>query len=296
MSPAAPWPLRFTVGARTLWSVRRRLVRLSLSLDEAVAGSAPALAPLDDGDDGYLVTSLPTAQLDALVARRPELIPLVRQRYARRYAALAGGRDAYLAGFSAKSRSTLRRKTKRLAERSGGALDIRMYRTAAEITQFHDLALGLSRRTYQARLLGNGLPEGDAASAEMRALAAADRVRGWLLFVDGAPAAYLYTPADGDTLIYAHLGYDPALADLSPGTVLQFAAMQAVAAEGRFARFDFTEGDGQHKRLFATAAVDCADLLLLRPTLANRALIAALRGFDRTVALAKTIRKNTRSR
>jgi hypothetical protein len=33
--------------------------------------------------------------------------------------------------------------------------------------------------------------------------------------------------------------------------------------------------------------VECCDLLLLRPTLANRLAIAALAGFDGTMALAK---------
>lgn len=291
MSAARSQPLRFTVGARTLWSVRRRLVRISFSLDAVVAGRGPDLPVLATGDDGYLINSLPVTQLDEVIAHQRDLLAFVRQRYARRYADLTAGLDAYLAGFSAKSRSTLKRKTKRLAERSGGVLDIRSYRTAEEMAEFHALAVGLSRKTYQARLLANGLPEGESALAEMRNLAVADRARAWLLFVDGEPAAYLYTPADGDTLVYAHLGYDPALADLSPGTVLQFAAMQAIIAEGRFSRFDFTEGDGQHKRQFATAAVECVDLLLLRPTVANRALILALKGFDGAVEVAKRFRK-----
>ena len=63
--------------------------------------------------------------------------------------------------------------------------------------------------------------------------------------------------------------------------------MQDLFGEGRFAAFDFTEGEGQHKRQFATGGVACVDLLLLRPTVANRAVMAALGGFDGAVALAK---------
>ena len=40
------------------------------------------------------------------------------------------------------------------------------------------------------------------------------------MFVDGRPASCLYAPAEGGTLVYAHLGYDPDHAALSPGTVL----------------------------------------------------------------------------
>ena len=62
---------------------------------------------------------------------------------------------------------------------------------------------------------------------------------------------------------------------------------QQLMAERRFRWFDFTEGDGQHKRLWATAAIDCADLLLLRPTAANLFAGHALGGFDKSVALVK---------
>jgi CelD/BcsL family acetyltransferase involved in cellulose biosynthesis len=69
--------------------------------------------------------------------------------------------------------------------------------------------------------------------------------------------------------------------------VLQVEALRDLFADAACRRFDFTEGDGQHKRQFATGGVDCCDLLLLRPTLANRLVLAALAGFDGTMALAK---------
>ena len=122
--------------------------------------------------------------------------------------------------------------------------------------------------------------------ARLQMLAAADGVRGWLLLIGGEPAAYLCCTAQGSALRYDYVGHDPALNDLSPGTVLQAAAMEALFAD-RFARFDFTEGEGQHKRLFSTGGVDCVDVLLLRPTLANRMTLAALTGFDGAMARAK---------
>jgi CelD/BcsL family acetyltransferase involved in cellulose biosynthesis len=58
-------------------------------------------------------------------------------------------------------------------------------------------------------------------------------------------------------------------------------------AESGLKRFDFTEGDGQHKRQFATGGVECCDLLLLRASAANRLAIGALAAFDGSMALAK---------
>jgi CelD/BcsL family acetyltransferase involved in cellulose biosynthesis len=278
-------PLR--VGARTLGRVRRRLVRVSLTLEDVRRGRIPDLPALPAEADGFLIASLPAQGLDALRAGRPALRPFVRQRYCRHYASLEGSFDDYLAGFSAKSRSTLRRKARRLAERSGGALDLRAYRTPAEMDEYFGHARAVSSRSYQERLLDAGLPDGAEALAAMRQLASRDQARGWILFVSGKPVSYLYTPAEGATLIYAHLGYDPDFAEFSPGTVLQFEAMRQLFEEGRFRLFDFTEGEGQHKRLFGTGSIECADLLLLKPTPGNILAGHALNGFDRAVELAR---------
>ena len=279
-------PLR--IGARTLWTLRRRLVRRRVTLSEALALRTPPLSPLAREEDGYLVTALPAALAERLAARTG-LKAFVRQRYRRHYARLDLGFEAYLAGFSAKSRSTLRRKANRLAARCGGTLDLRTYRSLEEMERFYAEARALSARTYQERRLDAGLPDGPVALETMRALARRDQARGWLLFIDSRPASYLYAPAEGDTLIYAHLGYDPEHAEYSPGTVLQLVAMQQLMAEKRFAWFDFTEGEGQHKRQFATGDMDCVDLLLVRPTFANLVAGYALTGFDTVVAAAKAV-------
>lgn len=289
MTAALPLPIKFGIGARTLFTVRRRLRRVPLSLAEALTGEVTMLPPLLPGDDGWLITSLPDDAAAPLLAEGDRIV-LVRQRYARRYADLGLGIDGYLASFSSKSRSTLLRKVRKFTELSGGALDLRRYRTPDEIAEFHGIARRLSALTYQEKLLDAGLPE-DAAA--MCRLAAEDRARGWILFLAGAPVSYLYAPAEGDTLIYAYLGYDPAQAQHSPGSVLQIEAMRDVIAEGRFRRFDFTEGDGQHKRLFATGSVDCMDLLILRPSLPNRATVLALKAFDGAVAAAKQLVGNS---
>lgn len=287
MSAAIAYPLRFQIGARTLLTARRRLSRIALSLDEALFGAPPELPPLERGAHGYVINSLPEALVGGVAAGASGLRPFVRQRYTRRFADLGGGFDAYLAGFSAKSRATLLRKARRFGQRSGGAIDIRACRTPAEFEDFFVHARAISRKSYQERLLDAGLPE-DGRPA-MLALAARDEARGFLLFLDGAPVSYLYLPARGETLVYAYLGYDPASAELSPGAVLQLEAMRLLMAEGRFGRLDFTEGEGQHKRLFATGGVDCVDLLLLRPSIGNLGCVAALDGFDRMVAAGRAL-------
>jgi CelD/BcsL family acetyltransferase involved in cellulose biosynthesis len=287
MTAASPYKLRFQIGARTLLTARRRLIRVALTLEDVLSGRVPALPPPAAAAHGYVINSLPEALLPAVVLRTEGLRPFVRQRYTRYHADLTLGFDAYLARFSARSRATLLRKLRRFAARSGGTVDIRAYRTAEEYEAFFARARVVSRKSYQERLLDAGLPVRD--KEDMLARAARDGLRAFLLFLDGEPVSYLQLAAEGDTLIYAYLGFDPALAHLSPGTVLQLEAVRLLMEEGRFRRLDFTEGEGQHKRLFATGGVRCIDLLLLRPSLANLACATALDVFDRCVAGAKAL-------
>jgi CelD/BcsL family acetyltransferase involved in cellulose biosynthesis len=274
-------PLRFRIGARTLWSVKRRLHPVIGSLADALVGRMPVLPPLGQAD-GWSVTSLPVALAPALISSVPGVVVHERQRYTRYYVDLTMGAEAWWAGLGGATRSGLKRKA-----RKAGEVAVHRYRTPDELAAFHGIARAIAAKTYQERLLGAGLPEDPAFVAEMLAAAAADQVRAWTLDVGGVPAAYLYCPVVGEDVIYDYVGHDPAFNDLSVGTLLQIEALRDLFAEAAHARYDFTEGEGQHKRTLSTGGVACVDLLLLQPTLANRLALAALKAFDGGVGLAK---------
>ncbi len=286
MSAAATIGVDFTIGSRRLLSVPRRLSRWSFTLEELLAGAIPSNPP--DGPDGVQVLSAPTAQLGEVTARYPGFVAGGRQDYRRHYIAMEGSFADYMAQFSGKTRSTLRRKAKKLAEETGG-YSISEHRTPAEIEAFLGAALPLSARTYQARLLNAGLPEDAASRRSMLEAAEAGRMRAFMLHARGQPIAYLSLPVTGTTLVYAHLGYDPDHGRLSPGTILQMEALERLFAERRFRWFDFTEGDGAHKALFGTHSIACSSLMLLEPTLANRTLLGARSCLDASVAQAKAM-------
>lgn len=283
---AATIPLKFQVGARTLFALPRRLVRVACDLADVRADRAPALPALPADAHGYLVTSLPERHAGA-VAASAGLLAVRRQGYTRSHVDLSIGFEAWQAGLSGNTRSGLKRKAKKLATANGGTLDVERFAGPAALERFHAEARALSAKTYQERLMGAGLPDTAAFRQEMLARGAADTVRAWLLRVGGTPVAYLYCPAVADTLIYDRLGHDPDWAEHSPGAVLQLEALRDLMAEGRFAWFDFTEGDGQHKRQFASGGAVCVDLLLLRPTPVNRLAVAALGRFDALMAWGK---------
>lgn len=276
----------FTIGSRRLLSVPRALATWSFSLEDVLGGALPAAPP--GGRDGVRVLSAPTANLAAIIARYPGDLAGGRQDYRRHYIDMGQPFDAYMARFSGKTRSTLRRKARKLAEDTGG-YRVSEHRTPREIEAFLAAALPLSARTYQARLLDAGLPASVEARRVMLEAAEADRMRAYLLHAGGAPIAYLVLPVVSETLVYAHLGYDPTFARLSPGTVLQMDALERLFAEQRYRWFDFTEGDGAHKELFGTDHAACSSLVLLEPTLANRTLLGARARFDGGVMRAKAL-------
>lgn len=274
----------FTIGARRVVAVPRRLERIDYTLEQLLAAAPLALPAPPPGSDGYRLSSVPPAALAAVTALPFAPVIGAVRRYRRHYIAMQDSYADYLARFSGKTRATLLRKQRKLAEANGGALDVAAFATPDGLAQFFAEALPLSRRTYQARLLNAALPESAEGQAAALALAGADRVRAFILRLHGTAIAYLYLPVEGRTLNYALLGYDPDHARLSPGTVLQLAALERLYGEGRFAYFDFTEGEGAHKELFGTDAAEAVSFVALRPALANRAVLGALGTFDAGVA------------
>ena len=172
---------------------------------------------------------------------------------------MPGGFAQYLQGFSSKSRSTLKRKIRRFAEASeGGALEWRAYRSAKEIGEFFEAAADLSARTYQARLLDSGLPTSSEFRSTAIERATTGGMRGFVLFLQQQPAAYVFSTCSNGVASYDYVGHDPALNALSPGTVLQYKILEYLFEDPDVRIFDFTEGEGDHKAFFSTGQRSCA--------------------------------------
>jgi CelD/BcsL family acetyltransferase involved in cellulose biosynthesis len=266
--PLAGFPLKFEFGPVTLWAPRFSVIAEDCEVRPGigVAPPPPQAGLLPKHAAGLLRRSEPCGQTRPLVSWQNGLVRYVISSFERRFIDLTGDFDAYLGKFSSKTRSTLKRKLRKFTEASQGRIEWRQYRTAAELMEFHREARGISQRSYQEKLFNAGLPADEAFLAGMRAQGEMGRARAYLLFLEGRAISYLYCWASGGRLQYGYLGFMPECAGLSPGTVLQYLALEALFAERAFPLFDFTEGDGDHKRLFATDSVPCATVLYLRPS------------------------------
>ena len=241
--------------------------------DDVPAPDSVVNEPLDDAFDGFILRNVPIAEELPLVAPVGNFLRYAAFQYLHCYIDLQQSYDDYLAQFSGKTRSTLRRKVKKFREFSGGEIHWAAYSKPDEMREFFRHARAVSALTYQEKLLDVGIPDSEEFAAKLEADAADGLVHGYILFHDDKPVSYLYCPIEKGALIYAHLGYDPEYAKQSVGTVLQSLVIEQLCTDGEYRFFDFTEGQSAHKRLFATHQVHKANILYLRNTLKNRLLV-----------------------
>ncbi|ANB02219.1 GNAT family N-acetyltransferase [Ectothiorhodospira sp. BSL-9] len=262
--------LNFRLGEIGLAERKIPVLRKIHSMDEIAAGrSVPVPSVLPDECAGVYLARLPQVARDAALSDTSGLTTYEAKQYQHCYIDLSGTFDDYLARFSSKTRSTLKRKIKKFSEFTLG-LDFRVFHEVQDMAVFHADARTVSALTYQERLLDAGMPDGPVFVERLHQHAANNSVRGFLLYDRGRPVSYLYCPVKGASVEYAYLGYDPAYGKYSPGTVLLWLALEHLFAEKRYRFFDFTEGGGEHKLLFSTHQVACSNILLLRPTAGNR--------------------------
>lgn len=283
MSGVGPVTIAFRLSDLTLARVSWPMltVRTPIHLSEApVADPRWRVEDIPPGARGVMVRELSIEPGIPVVARGDGVIRYLMKQYRHCFIDLSGTFDAYRAKFSSKTRSTISRKIKKFSEHCGGQLKWATYKTEDEISEFLALTSRLAVRTYQEKLLGLGLPSSAEFADWARSQARADRVRAFLLFDGERPVSYLFCPIDDGVVEYAYLGYDPDYRVHSVGTVLQWLALEVLFGEQRYRCFDFTEGESDHKLLFATHDRHCANILFVRDDLRGRLLVMAHRGLD----------------
>ena len=271
-----PVPFKFQLSDWTIFSSSVKLqVRMAGPFEESQSETAltPLIDELADGSQGFLIRGLPIAAKLPTVSQVDNYLCYVPLQYDHCYSDLGISFESYQKKFSSKTRATLNRKIRKYAEHCGGKIGWKTYQKPGEMQDFLRHARTVSKLTYQERLLNSGIPDTDDFVRQAESLAAEERMRAYILFDGERPVSYLYCPVHEGVLNYSYLGYDPEYLHLSVGTVLQWLAVEQLFAENRFRYFDFTEGQSDHKRFFATNQRQCANVFLIKGTLRNRAVI-----------------------
>lgn len=280
------YALSYRIGELTLLArefpalaLKNHFLELSTNPDEPL----PPPELLEGKVKAAIVLSHPVEARLPRLHSSASLLRYIPSHYTHYYTGLSGTFESYLSKFSAKTRNTLKRKVRRFLEHGDGS-GIREYNRADQMEEFLSLARAISSTTYQEKLFDAGIPIEPEFLSELQDRARHNKVRAYLLFLRQEPVAYLCCPADGDVLLYTYLGYKPEYAELSPGTVLQYLVFDQLFREQQFTIFDFTQGQGAHKRFFSTHERLCADLLYFPKTLSSRFWTRLHAGIDDTSA------------
>jgi CelD/BcsL family acetyltransferase involved in cellulose biosynthesis len=239
-----------------------------------------------DAAQAVLLSSQPCPDPLSTFSVANGMIRYVATRFSHYYIDLSGTFDEYLASLTSSRRATLRRKVRNLRDAAGAGFAFEAISSPDDVPRFLEQAALVSSKTYQQRLLDAGLPAGVEFQEWISRLASENRVRGYLLRWGDRPISYLLCTARDRVLFYDWVGYDPDFAERSPGAVLQHLAIEHLYAERAFDIFDFTEGEGDHKRASATHSVNCADVWFF--PLAPRS-VAALTGHAATRNLSAAL-------
>jgi CelD/BcsL family acetyltransferase involved in cellulose biosynthesis len=268
-------PLQFMLGGYCLAEVNVPGVTLDISFTKLTTNIADTLPPWDEFSSDVrvaVVSGQPIEKdLPALVFQTSSIryVTVNENRY---YIDLGGTFAAYLEKFSSKSRANLRKSVRKFTEFCGGQIRFREFQSATEMAEFFQFASEVSRKTYQERI-GQGLPRSDTFRERAVSLANADAVRGYILFHGERPVAYIFCDAQDESLIYEHLGYDPAFREWSPGRVLLYLMLERLFAEQRFRFLDFGGTEHEYKKFFSTGSMRCARIHYFRRTWRNLLLV-----------------------
>jgi hypothetical protein len=147
--------------------------------------------------------------------------------------------DEYMSQFSAKSRSTLRRKRKKLEAELAPRLEI--VSRAEQVEGFLREGRTISQLTYQWDL-GPKLEDDSETVERFRMLADEGELRCYLLHAGDRPIAFMQGVVVNGVYHYGTPGYLPEYAKWSPGTVLLLMVFEELIASGAAKSFDFGIG------------------------------------------------------
>ena len=275
--------LKFQLGEVTLFSWSSPALVLKKHFTEIPDDPMAPYPPFElfsKTQEVIAIYSHPIANNMPQLSILPHAIRYVPSQYNRYWIELRGKFDNYLQKFSSKSRNTLTRKLKKFSKFSEGQIIWREFVHPSEMTEFHRLAIKVSAKSYQEKLLGCGLPAGKGFQDNMIKLAEQGLARGYVLFYFDKPIAYIFCPIHDGIVFYEYVGHDPEFQRWSPGTMLQYFAIKNLFGVEELKLFDFTEGEGSHKEFFSTNSKICADIYYFRRTPRNFILILLNKGIS----------------
>jgi CelD/BcsL family acetyltransferase involved in cellulose biosynthesis len=272
--------LDFTIRRRTLGRFHLRVVE--------ILGGQPLLPPDPTGYDAlfrtiegidrpYDCVRMAMIPTDSFAWRYLAESQLIRHNFIcyvpdgvnrSRLIALPSTFDEYLAKFSSKTRSELRRQVRRLRDHGGGS-QLRRYESSSDVQWFLEAAAPVVAQSWQHTCATGLLDNSPYWQIKLADLACRGYFRSYVLFCGTEPCAVELGYQYGGVFYGIQTHYDQRLARLSPGTVLLYSYLEDLFQHARPRLLSFGYGDSKYKSFFANTFSDDACVLLFRRTLVN---------------------------
>lgn len=209
--------------------------------------------------------------------------------------------ETYLQGLSKSTRQTFRQTLRKLHQ--SHAVGLRVYERSEDVEELVSHAATVARTTYQQTRLGLGFTDAEGVTRRMRLAAENGWLRSFVLFCDGAPAAYVEGYQGGGRWFTFQIGHDPKWNALSLGTACQLEVVRYLMQSADRPRIiDYLEGDMDYKRRLCNVHVtettievtERASSASLLPRL--QAILDGTYRFVRAVLISLGWRRKRRSR
>ncbi len=221
--------------------------------------------------------------------------PVVRRRFwayrpagssQRRIIRLSGTFQDYLQQFNPKTRGNIRRCVKKIEQACTGQMRVERITTRDQLPKFLKSVEEISAKSWQGTRLGWVVRNRAAENERFGKMADQGWLRSYLLSNGEQPIAFVLSWQDIGVFYYDQIGYDPAWAKLTPGTVLLQRLLEDLFTHNPPQYLDFRYGDGTYKRIFSNHDFPEANVYLIRKSFYTGLLLATdktLRAFARGV-------------
>jgi CelD/BcsL family acetyltransferase involved in cellulose biosynthesis len=293
--PAEMSYIRF--GLNYLTVARKRVRRYALEREpllcaevrsEAMASFFEALATRLDDDAAFFLPGVPDGSLihDLLsdchgrISSKFHIVPQ-GPSYLRCRVRWNGDFEAYLESLGKATRKDLRRTLKKAETQFGAAYRLERFTTVADVPRFQSLASDVAEKTYQRRLLAQGITNSEADRTELVRAARAGRLLGHVLFIADEPVAFHLGHIDGGCLSMTDGGYDPKWAKAQVGMLTYLLMLKDLEAHRvPVTILDYSYGGGVYKERTSHVKTPERHYYLIKRSMIGTAVATAMRTTD----------------
>ena len=202
--------------------------------------------------------------------------------YQRRLILLPADFETYLKSLGYSTRYEMRRAQRLLEKNTDAAVSFRIFSRSDEVSELLSLLEQVSVKTYQHNLLNLGINDNEDTRYILEFAARKGWLKSLILFCQGSPVAFQHGFLYNDSFYLTHMGYDPAWAKWSVGTVAHAYFIRDLIESG-VKTFDFLYGDSGSKARLSNLSREEQNFYLVPRTFPLSAVASSLRSFNSIV-------------